>query len=343
MVPPWSIAQSMITAPGRIDASMSSLTSTGARPPGTRTAPITRSASRTARATAARLLASVWIRPLWIWSTQRRRSMFLSSRSTSASMPCAIHAAFQPTLPAPSTTTRRPHAGRAAEQHAAPALPPLEEVRADLRRHAPGHLAHRREQRELTAGELDRFVRHARRAGVDQRAGDLGIRGEVEVGEQHEARPEERELRRLRFLHLDHEPGAAPHIGGGVDDLGARAPVVVVDDARAGAGVVLDEHADAVVAHLEHAVGSYRDAVLVGLHLARHADDQRCRHACKRSRGYPIAGTTSRMNRSTVSGVPKSENWHTKPSTPRSTSCESAAATSSAVPAITPPHEPKRR
>ena len=46
------------------------------------------------------------IRPWWIWSTHRRRSRSLSSRSTSASMPAAIHAAFQPTLPAPMTTTR---------------------------------------------------------------------------------------------------------------------------------------------------------------------------------------------------------------------------------------------
>ena len=41
-----------------------------------------------------------------------------------------------------------PHAGRAAEQHAAPAVLALEEVRADLGRHAARDLAHRREQRQ---------------------------------------------------------------------------------------------------------------------------------------------------------------------------------------------------
>ncbi len=216
IVPPWSIAASTITAPGRIDAIISSVTSTGARPPGTSTAPITRSASCTARATAARLLASVWMRPLWIWSTQRSRSMFLSSRSTSASMPCAIHAAFHPTLPAPEHDhPRRPHARRAAEQHAPPALAAFEEVRADLRRHASGHLAHRREQRELPVRELHGLVRDAGGARVDQRPGELGIRGEVQVREQHQAPAEKAQLRCLRFLHLDHEPGPVPDVAGG--------------------------------------------------------------------------------------------------------------------------------
>ena len=63
-------------------------------------------------------------------------------------MPWAIHAAFQPTLPgAEHDDARGAHAGRAAEQHAAAAVLALEEVGADLRSHAPGHLAHRREQR----------------------------------------------------------------------------------------------------------------------------------------------------------------------------------------------------
>ena len=43
---------------------------------------------------------------------------------------------------------RGPHARRAAEQHAAAAVLALEEVRTDLRRHPPGHLAHGREERQ---------------------------------------------------------------------------------------------------------------------------------------------------------------------------------------------------
>ena len=149
MQPPWSIATSTSTEPGFMPSIMSSVITVGARPPGTSTAPITRSASATVRSTAPRLEASVMMRPLWIWSTQRSRSRFLSSRTTSASMPAAIHAAFQPDVAgAEHDDPRRPHPGRAAEQHAASAVLLLEEVGADLGGQAPRDLAHRREQRQ---------------------------------------------------------------------------------------------------------------------------------------------------------------------------------------------------
>ena len=214
--PPWSMAQSTITEPVRIDRTIASVTTIGARPPGTSTAPITRSASATARSTARRLLASVMMRPLWIWSTQRRRSRFLSSRSTSASMPCAIHAAFQPDVAgAEHHDARGSHAGRAAEQHAASAVLAFEEVRAHLRRHAAGDLAHRCEQRERARLHLHGLVGDAGDAVLEQRVGDLRVRGQVEVGEEHEARAEEVELLGLGLLDLQHEVGARPHVVGG--------------------------------------------------------------------------------------------------------------------------------
>ena len=68
-------------------------------------------------------------------------------------MPAAIHAAFQPTLPAPSTTTR---AGRT------PGAPPSSTPRPPLWRSRkwaptaaampPGDLAHRRQQRQRAVG-----------------------------------------------------------------------------------------------------------------------------------------------------------------------------------------------
>src|SRR5215217_511631 len=96
---------STMTAPGRIADSMSRVTSFGALAPGTRTAPITRSASVTSRSIASPLLATVRIRPRWIWSIYLSRSTFLSRTRTSASMPAAIHAAFRPAMPPPRTTT----------------------------------------------------------------------------------------------------------------------------------------------------------------------------------------------------------------------------------------------
>src|SRR5690606_6128121 len=48
--------------------------------------------------------------------------------------------------------------GHAAEEHAAAAVRALEVVRPDLRRHAPGDLAHGREQRERAVRELHGLV-----------------------------------------------------------------------------------------------------------------------------------------------------------------------------------------
>ena len=81
---------------------------------------------------------------------------------------------------------------------------------------------------------------------LEQRVGDGGVRGEVQVGEEDEPGPEVPELLGLRLLHLQHEVGAAPHVGGGVDDLGAGGRVLVVGDRRVDARARLDEHGDAV-------------------------------------------------------------------------------------------------
>ena len=142
----------------------------GARPPATSTAPITRSASAMQRSTVPRFDASVVMRPLWIWSTKRSRSRFLSSRLTSASMPAAIHAEFHPTFPAPMTTTR---AG------CTPGAPPSSTPRPPCgasRKRAPACTARRpatsligREEREGAVGAHDGLVGDAGGAGVAQR------------------------------------------------------------------------------------------------------------------------------------------------------------------------------
>ena len=61
--PPWSIAMSTITDPGRIEATISSDTITGAFAPGSRTLPITASASRTRCSSVSRSDISVTILP----------------------------------------------------------------------------------------------------------------------------------------------------------------------------------------------------------------------------------------------------------------------------------------
>ena len=174
--PPWSMAMSTITAPGFMPRTMSSVTTTGARPPATSTAPMTRSASATARSTAPRLDASVMIRPLWIWSTKRSRSRLRSSRQD-----LGLHARGDPRRVPPDVAgaehddAGRAHAGRAAQQHAPAAVVALEEVGADLGGHAAGDLAHGRQQRQPAPVDLDRLVRQRRwscgRAGRRRRRG----------------------------------------------------------------------------------------------------------------------------------------------------------------------------
>ena len=85
----------------------------------------------------------------------------------------------------------RAHAGRAAHQHAPAAVVALEEVGAHLRGEPAGDLAHRRQQRQRAVGELHGLVGERGRAGGEQRLGDLGVGGEVEVGEQREVGAQE--------------------------------------------------------------------------------------------------------------------------------------------------------
>src|SRR5919106_1489848 len=96
---------STITAPGFIPLMISSVTTFGARAPGTSTAPMTRSACVAISSTTSRFDMSVRMRPLWMRSTSRSLAMFVSRMMTSASIPCAIQAAFIPDMPAPMTTT----------------------------------------------------------------------------------------------------------------------------------------------------------------------------------------------------------------------------------------------
>ena len=138
-------------------------------------------------------------------------------------MPCAIHAAFQPTFPAPSTTTRAGRTpGAPPSSTPAPALVAFEEVRADLGRHPTRDLAHRREQRQRAGLELYRLVRDPGHPVLEQCLGNLGIRGEVEVREHHQARSQVGELVGLGLLHLQHELGASPQLVGSRNHLRAR-------------------------------------------------------------------------------------------------------------------------
>ncbi len=105
MQPPWSTATSTITLPGFIVVIISRVTSLGALAPLTNTAPTTKSARRTARATLNGVEYQVVKLPCNMVLRVRIRSRLISIRVTSAPIPSASWAAWVPTTPPPRMTT----------------------------------------------------------------------------------------------------------------------------------------------------------------------------------------------------------------------------------------------
>src|SRR5439155_12728350 len=127
-----------------------------------------------------------------------------------------------------------------------------------LRREPAGDLAHRREQWQRTVVRLDGLVGHAGRAALGERAGQLFARGEMQVGEQDEALPEQLVLGGQRLLDLQEEVGLAPDLVGGAELCADRLVVVVVERAAA-AGTGLDEHFMAALDELPRTRWGERD------------------------------------------------------------------------------------
>ena len=187
MQPPWSTATSTITAPALIPLTRSSVTTIGARPPATRTAPMTRSAS------AARPLD----RPAVGGHRHDPATVDLVDPAQTVEVlveqdDLRLHSGGDPRRAPPDVAgtdddhLRRAHAGSAAHQHPPPAVVALEEVGAHLRSQPAGDLAHRGEQGQGAVVEPAPSRRRCWCAGGDQRLRHIGVRGEVEVGEQRQ-------------------------------------------------------------------------------------------------------------------------------------------------------------
>ena len=95
---------------------------------------------------------------------------------------------------------------------------------------------------------------------------------EVQIGEQHLAVAQTRDLGRLRLLDLDDHVGLGEHLGAVGRDARADRLIVAVVETAAGAGVVLDQHLVALVDQLAHARRHQADPELECLDLLRHAD-----------------------------------------------------------------------
>ena len=177
----------------------------------------------------------------------------------------------------------RAHAGRSPHQHAAPSLVALEEVGTLLGCEPPGDLAHRGQQWQRAGVELHRLVGEGGGPGREQRLGDVGIGGEMQVREQREVVPKVRELLLLRLFDLDDEL-LRPGVLGGRHDVGPGRPVIGVGDRGALARTGLDVHLDPVALELADPVGRHRHPVFRGLDLLRHADGvDGCGHGAQRN------------------------------------------------------------
>ncbi len=89
----------------------------------------------------------------------------------------------------------------------------LQVLGALLRRHAPGDLRHRRQQREAAVGRGDGFVGDAHRLRVAHGVGQRLAGGEVEVGEEHLPGAQQRILLRLRLLDVQQQVAAFINFG----------------------------------------------------------------------------------------------------------------------------------
>ena len=193
-----------------ISPSCSRVTTCGARPPWTSTAPITRSASGSISSIASVEEYTVEARPPNATSSSRSRSIERSNTNTSACMPIAMKAAFIPTTPPPITSTvAAATPGTPPSRMPAPAERLLQHEGAGLRGDLAGHLAHRRQQRQPPLVVLDRLIGDARRARLLQPARQLGLGRQMQVGEERLALAQHPDLGGLGLLHLQHQLGLA--------------------------------------------------------------------------------------------------------------------------------------
>ena len=167
---------------------------------------------------------------------------------------------------------RRLHAGHAAQQHAGATLRFFQRVRAGLDRHASGHFAHRRQQRQAALAIGDGFIGDRCAAGFDQAFGLRRIGREVKIGVQQLAFAQHRDLDRLRFLDLDDHFGATEDFLRGIDDFGAGLLVHLVRQTDGFSAIALHHHLVAVADEFARAGRSQADAVLVVFDFLGDAD-----------------------------------------------------------------------
>src|SRR5262245_21643957 len=238
------MAISTMTEPAFIALTVSLVISFGAAAPGISTDAITRSARRHSVSIASLVENTVRTRaPSWL-ATRRSTSGFRSTTVTVAPIPALISAAWLPATE--DHPAGRRQAGNAAGQPAAPAVLLLQAAGADMRRHATRNLRHRHQQRQRALRAGHRLVGDGDDAGGHELGGLLRVGGQVQISEEDLARAELLALRRERLLDLHDQLAPRKDLIRIGCDLGADRTVVGIGQARAHAGVGLDQDLVAV-------------------------------------------------------------------------------------------------
>ncbi len=164
------------------------------------------------------------------------------------------------------------HARDPAQELAPPGPRLLQEIGPHLGGHATSHLAHGEQEGQRTVGPADRLIGDAVCAGLEEGAGEVGRRRQVEVGEEDEAGTQQRVLRRQRLLDLDQKVDGSSDLRSRVGDGGPGRFVVLVWEAGAQACAVLDQHLVASLGEGGHSRGDQAHAVLLHFGLSDRAD-----------------------------------------------------------------------
>ena len=189
-----------------------------------------------------------------------------------------LHGVEPHDAPADDQHLAREDPRHAAEQHPAAALVLGQAVGPGLHREPPGHLGHRRQQRQGAVSQLDRLVGDAHHPGLEQGLGLHRIRGQVQVGVEDLSPAQQGVLRGEGLLDLPDQIGPGVDLLRRGDDLRAGADVLVIRQAAAGPGALLDQHGVAALGEGLDPAGDEPDAVLLGLDFARHANDHGLLH-----------------------------------------------------------------
>ena len=170
----------------------------------------------------------------------------------------------------------RRHARYAAQQDPAPAIGRLQVLRTDLDRHAPGHFAHRRQQRQRPVLFLDRLIGDRRHPRFHELRRQLRQRRQMEIGEQRQVVAEVAVFGRLRLLDLDDQVRRIPDIGRRRHDARPGLDIIFVGQRRKRARSRLHHHLMARLHQRGYAVRHQADSRLVVFNFSRNTNDHGC-------------------------------------------------------------------